>query len=41
MLESTGLGKDAIETVIGSMSAETWRKRRAGIHILNEFMLEE
>ncbi|KAA6367582.1 MAG: hypothetical protein EZS28_036891, partial [Streblomastix strix] len=41
MLESTGLLKDAIETVIGSMSAETWRKRRAGIHILNELMLDE
>jgi hypothetical protein len=37
MLAATGLGGDAVEIVIGSMSPETWRKRRAGIHTLNEF----
>ncbi|KAA6373434.1 MAG: hypothetical protein EZS28_031040 [Streblomastix strix] len=41
MLESIGLGKDAIESMIGSMCTETWRKRRAGIHILNEFILDK
>ncbi|KAA6395487.1 MAG: hypothetical protein EZS28_008986 [Streblomastix strix] len=41
MLESTGLQNQSIDVVIGSMSTETWRKRRAGIHILNDFLEEQ
>ncbi|KAA6359768.1 MAG: hypothetical protein EZS28_044706, partial [Streblomastix strix] len=35
-LEAIGLGNGAIETVIGSMSAETWNKRRAEQYSLGD-----
>ncbi|KAA6401853.1 MAG: hypothetical protein EZS28_002614 [Streblomastix strix] len=41
MLGATVLGGDTIEIVIGLMSLETWRKKRADIHILNEFFEDQ
>ncbi|KAA6393180.1 MAG: hypothetical protein EZS28_011293 [Streblomastix strix] len=41
MLGVTGLGRDAVEIVMGSMSHEIWRKRSIDIHILNELFEDQ
>ncbi|KAA6379997.1 MAG: hypothetical protein EZS28_024480 [Streblomastix strix] len=41
MLVRTGLTEQSVEVVIIAMSAETWRKRRAGVHLLKKYMIEK
>jgi hypothetical protein len=36
-----GLEGESVNNLIKSLSQETWRKRRAGLHLFNDYMLEK